>query len=324
MFDLITIGDCTIDTFIIIDHDEARLQCNLKQGACQLCLNYADKIPIKHAHQTIGGNASNVAVGVHKLGLKTAVVTEVGDDLNGWEIETELHQQGIDTEMVKKLAKGDTRYNIVLSYLSERTILSSQVIRNYQLPKLPPSHWLYYTSLLTPFHKLQNNLIKHLKKQPQIKLAANPGSHQLKAGKKEFIKILPYLEVLFVNKEEANKILDKKLTIKQALKSLYELGIKIVVITDGRQGTYAFNGHQYYFMPIYPVTPKERTGAGDALASGFLGSYARHQNISEALMWGTANAAGVIQKIGAEEGLMTTKEILKMIKNYPNINPKLI
>ena len=43
MFDLITIGDSTIDTIVIID--EAKVTCDLKKEHCMLCLSYADKIP---------------------------------------------------------------------------------------------------------------------------------------------------------------------------------------------------------------------------------------------------------------------------------------
>ena len=56
---------------------------------------------------------------------------------------------------------------------------------------------------------------------------------------------------------------DKPLEI---MKMMSWLGPKIVVITDGNKGAYAYNGDEAWFMPPYPdpKPPYERTGAGDA------------------------------------------------------------
>ena len=91
MFDLITIGDATIDTFLILD--AASNCCELNKKKAMLCLNYADKITIVGSAQSVGGDAANVAVGAHKLGLKTAIVTELGNDING---SRRLFKQNLD------------------------------------------------------------------------------------------------------------------------------------------------------------------------------------------------------------------------------------
>jgi len=322
MFDIITIGDCTVDTFIVIDPEQGKLECDLNKDNCELCLNYATKIPIKQAHQSIGGNAANVAAGCKKLGLETALVSELGDDLNGFTIKHEIESKGIDTKLIKILKNNETRYSVVLNYLAERTVLSSQVKRNYTLPKLPATNWIYYTSLLTPFAKLQDDLIKYLKKNPQTKLAVNPGSHQIKEDLKKFKEILPYIEIIFLNKEEG-KTITKESEINKIMKALHRLGCKKVVLTDGTKGAYFSDNTQSLQMLPYPIKPVDKTGAGDAFASGFLSAIFKDKTPSEAMQWGTANAGGVIQKIGAEEGLMSEKEIARVIKKYSSIRPKI-
>jgi len=324
MFEITTIGDSMVDTFVVIDHEEAKLQCDLKKEHCLLCLNYADKIPVKKTDQALGGNACNVAIATQKLGLNTALVTELGDDLNGLIINEGLKQTKINTNFVKILPKHETRYSIVLNYLGERTTLSYYTKRTYKNTTIPPTKWLFYTSLGENFLKVQDKIIKHLKKYPETLLAVNPGSLQIKYNLKDFKKILPFTNLLFLNKEEAQKITGNIGEIPELIKNLHTLGVKIVVLTDGTNGSYASNFQELYKMALYPTPLVEKTGAGDAYASGFLASWYNSEDLAQAMCWGTANAAGVVGKIGAQAGLLNKNQITKLIKKYPIIKPKLV
>ena len=77
-FDLITIGDSTIDTFIKI-HD-ATVECDINKKNCKICIKYGDKIPVDSISHSAAGNALNVAVRGQKLGLKCAIYTNLGGD----------------------------------------------------------------------------------------------------------------------------------------------------------------------------------------------------------------------------------------------------
>ncbi len=322
MFDLITIGDPTLDTFIIIDEEAAKLQCGLYQNDCLLCLNYADKIPFEKTDHSLGGNAANLAVGCKKLGLNTAIIAEIGDDINGFVIKEELEKQKINTNFLKITKKAQTRYSIILNYKSERTILSYHTKHNYNLPVLPKTKWIYYSSLGQGFEKIQNKLEKYLEKNPQVKLAMNPGSYQLKHGLTKVKKLLPKTDILFVNKEEAKKIANSNTETEKLLKTLHQLGSKTVIITDGKNGSSSFDGKNILQMPIYPMKPVAMTGAGDAYASGFISAIIKNKTIPEAMCWGTANAGSVTQKIGAQRGLLNEKGVKKIINKYPKVIPK--
>lgn len=319
MFDVITIGDATFDTFFVIDDDSP--QCHLNRDKTQLCLNYADKISLTTSGQSAGGNAANVAVGLKKLGLKTAIVTELGDDIAGLAVEDQLKNTGVDTRFVRRHKNHQTRFSVVLNYRSERTILSYHANRRYLLPTLPPTPWIYYTSLGKTFEHLQEKLIGLKKRKPTIKIAVNPGSYQLRYGMEHFKKIIRYAEVLFVNKEEAARIVGKRLTPKALVSSLRRLGPKVVVITDGTRGSWAFDGTDAYSLPVFPIVPIAKTGAGDAYASGFLAAHILGKSTEEAMLWGTANAGGVIQKIGAQHGLLTRAGVQKLIKKFSKTKP---
>ena len=94
---------------------------------------------------------------------------------------------------------------------------------------------------------------------------------------------------------------------------------KIVVITDGTKGAYAYDGQDAWFMPPYPdpLPPYERTGAGDAFSSTFVAGLAMGKTIEEALMMAPINSMSVVQKIGAQEGLLTLLELEKYLERAP-------
>lgn len=319
MFDVITIGDATFDTFLVLDDDAASVQIDTQ--AKLLCLHYAEKTCIQESAQSVGGNAANVAAGLTKLGRKTAIVTELGDDINGHLIFDELKEAGVDMSLAKVLKEKESRYSIVLNYKSERTVLSSHVPRSYSLPELPQSKYIYYTSLGAGFEKLQRQLLKHLKNNPETKLVFNPGSYQMSSGLKTLRALLPKIDLLFVNREEAAKLLGKNYPVAQCISQLHKKGVGLVAMTDGSEGSFASDGKQLLHMPIYPIEPLAKTGAGDAFASGFLAAHVRGNSLGMSLQWGTANAAGVIQQFGAHKGLMTKRNIEQTIKHHKRISP---
>jgi len=324
MHDIFTIGDATVDTILQID--DATLNCDIKEHECQICFTYADKIPVAGGVQTVGGNAVNVAVGTSKLGLSTGIITEVGDDMNGRFIIDTLDKHSITTTKVRVQRGKDTRYAIILNYKGERTILSYHARRTYATLSLPRTRAIYYTSLGNTFESIQNKIAVYKKKYPRTLLACNPGSYQLSKGLTSFKKILPLTDILFVNKEEAMHILGKEKNppshIAVLLNGLHRVGVQTVVITDGLQGSYASNGTNHYHMPRFKVTSVSRTGAGDAYASAFLAAILLQKDITEAMQWGTANSAGVVQKFGGTEGVLSRRNIQAIIKKFDHTAPR--
>ncbi|MEK7083666.1 MAG: carbohydrate kinase family protein [Patescibacteria group bacterium] len=322
MFDLITIGDATVDLFVMLE--DASVQCDLHKDHCKLILDYGDKIPIKTSAQEIGGNAANVAVGCEKLGLSTAIITDVGDDLQGEFIRDELAHAGVNTSMARVHKKTESCYSVILTYKAERTALSYHSVRAYRLPKLPKTPWTYYTSMGVGFEPLQDALATYLKKNPDIRLAMNPGSYQCRKGKEKIKELFHRTDVLFVNTREAECFVGKSKSIPALCKRFHALGVATVVITDGDRGAYASDGKECLFMGVYPITPLSKTGVGDAFSSGFLSAITHKKNMAKAMQRGTANAAGVIQHIGAQAGQLTKREIEKMARRFPRIKPRKI
>lgn len=327
MFDVISIGDSTIDTLIRIHN--ASIKCDLDQQNCQICLSYGDKIPVDQLIHLVAGNAANNAVGCARLGLKTGIYTHVGGDRSGKEILTKLMSEGVDKSYMVTEEDMESNFSAVLTYQGERTIMVYHQNWQYKLPDLEKTKWLYYTSVGESFTRsnLVDDVVRFVSRTG-TKMFYNPGTYQLKIGVKKYPQLLSLSEVFIVNLTEAKKILgvkeEVKVSIKKLLKGLLDLGPKQVIITNSSNGSWASDGKDLFEMGIFPAEKVETTGAGDAYATGVLAALAYGNNLPEAMRWGSANAAGVVEFVGPQAGLLTIDKIKIILKEENKLQPKKI
>lgn len=324
MYDLISIGDATIDNFIQI-HD-AEIRCNLNKTECQLCVEYGDKIPVdKFSHQ-VAGNAANNAVGGSRLKMKTAIYVNVGSDPSGKQIVEKLKEEGVDTRYIVVNKEMESNLSTVLTFKGERTIFVYHQQWHYQLPDLDLAKWVYFTSVAASF--TQSNLLGELSaylERTGSRLLFNPGTYQIKIGVKKNPRLLALTELFIVNKEEAKRILgrsEEDIAIKKLLKSLADLGSKTVIITDGLAGSYGFDGEKFYHIGVFPAKLAETTGAGDAYATGVLAGLFYGQGLPEAMRWGAANGAAVVEQVGPQAGLLTYSKMREILTENSKIVAK--
>jgi len=105
------------------------------------------------------------------------------------------------------------------------------------------------------------------------------------------------------------KIKDQNVNMKDLLTGIRNIGPKVAIITNGPDGTYASDGGRFVHMPIVDAPVVERTGAGDAFGSGFLGAYMAGKSLDEGLKWGTVNSASVLGYVGPQAGLLNKEQI---------------
>lgn len=329
MFDLITIGDATIDTFIQI-HD-AEVRCAVNKTDCEICVKYGDKIAVDKLTHLVAGNAANNAIGASRLGLKTAIYVNVGDDNSGKQIVDRLKQEGVDQSYIAINKDWESNYSAVLNFQGERTIFVYHQAWKYQLPDLDHARWVYFTSLSPTFtsSNIVDQLVDYLQRTG-AKLLYNPGTYQIQAGIKKKPQLLTLTELFIVNVEESEKILGVRekgkvaSKIKKLLKGLHDLGSKMVVITDGKEGSYGYDGTRYYQLSIFPAKLVEMTGAGDAYATGLMCGLFYGQDLPDAMRWGATNGASVVEHIGPQEGLLTYEAMQKRIKENAKVVAKQI
>lgn len=317
------IGDVVTDAFIKLLDDRATSYEN-EEGKW-LAMPYGMKVPFDYAEVIEGvGNAANAAVSFERLGIESGLISNVGSDQFGRDIINSLNNKGVDTRFVHINPKKMSNYHYVLWYKEERTILIKHEEYDYHWPRFRSvdiPEWVYFSSIsknaLDTYH---DKVSDWLDDNPDVKLALQPGTFQLEAGTDRLSRLYSRTEVLVLNREEAVMITNGNYdNVHELFDRLHELGAKIVCITDGPAGAYASDGQNRYKMPPYPdpAPPFERTGAGDAFASTFVAALIKGNNVEGALQWAPINSMNVVQKTGAQNGLLKEQEIEEFLKNSP-------
>ncbi len=318
-FDFIAVGDTGTDAFIKLTTPSAHI--DIDKGKREIAMSFAAKVPYEEVYVVPGvGNSANAAVGAARLGLTSALVSNIGDDYFGEECLKVFRKEKVGTEFVKVHKNAKTNYHYVLWFDDDRTILIKHEEYSYELPEIGEPSWVYLSSAAKnslPWHKIVEN---YLNNRPNIKLAFQPGGFQISFGKDSLSGIYRRSKVVIVNKEESQTILEtSEDDIKKLLAGIRELGPEIAVITDGVKGAYASYNGEFWYMPPYPdpKPPLERTGAGDAFSSTFVAALCMEMSVVDALRWAPINSMSVVQYVGAREGLLSRNQLEDYLKKAP-------
>lgn len=321
--DILCVGDIVTDVFIKLLDNEAQTYEN-EQGKW-LAMPFGTKLPFDHQETLRAvGNAANAAVSCARLGLNVAFETNVGGDDAGRNMIKALSAEKVDHRFVHINPDKQSNLHFVLWYKEERTILIKHEEYDYHWPHFRPDEipkWVYFSSIserALPYH---DQVADWLDQHPEVKLAFQPGTFQMEAGVERLKRIYARSEIVILNREEAVLVTGGSYdNVHDLLDRLHGYGCKMVVITDGPAGAYASDGQNRFKMPLYPdpAPPFERTGAGDAFASTLVAAIAKGHNLESALQWAPINSMSVVQKVGAQGGLLTEHELEEWLKKAPN------
>ncbi|MFH1621219.1 MAG: carbohydrate kinase family protein [Patescibacteria group bacterium] len=319
--DFIAIGESLRDVFYLIN--EATLSCSINKDKCLLCLEYAEKIPVRQVVKVpAAGNSGNAAVTASRLGLKTALMTWVGKDHSGDHIRESLQKEKIDNRYVIIDPDFPTSEATIINYSGEKTQLVFFQPRKYKLPHFASTRCVYYSAMSETHAGFDKLLLNEMKNRKETFFSFQPGTTHIHRGLKPLMPLIALSDLFTLNKDEAYHLLgDGERTICNMLETFRHLGAKIAIITDGANGADAFDGKNHWHMPIFKGKSKERTGAGDAFASAVTVALLNNKDLPTALRYGTANSWSVIQEVGPQKGLLNSKEMQDVLKKFSSIKP---
>ena len=308
MYDIITIGAATRDVFLVSPAFVAIKSKKFATGTGE-CVALGSKIEVSDLVLTTGGGATNAAATFGSLGFRTAAICRVGDDSPGKDVVEDLSRFGVSTHLVRRVMGGETAYSTILTMKDgERTVLvyrgtsSEFVARDIPDTALKNTKWIYLTSLGGNLG-LAKKLITSAHKAG-VKIAWNPGRKELEGGLKAFAPLLPMVDVLNMNLEEATLLTGKKKLV-DIFKLLHNDGL-VRLVTDGTNGATVYRDGWMAHASTTGVKSVSRTGAGDAFGSGFVAALIKTADLIEALRIGMINAESVILKHGAKNGILKT------------------
>jgi ribokinase len=259
-----------------------------------------------------GGGATNGAVTFAKQGLHAMFMGKIGHDVAGKAVLDDLHVSGVDTSLVSYLKDVGTGYScLLLAPNGERTILTYRGASSHFDIDVADFHdvdadWIFLTSLAGNFEALAKILA--YAKHKEIKVAMVPGKDELKETAK-ILEILPKLNILVANKEELAMVYQGETTeelVREANKDVH-----YVACTDGPKGAVVADRWHIIRAGMYQDVPViDRTGAGDAFASGFVAMIAAGESLEQAVTLASANSTSVVTKIGAKAGILSHEDTI--------------
>lgn len=275
--------------------------------------NYEDS----HTYQRFfGGSPSNIAMNAKKLGIRTRVASAIGEDDLGTFLLKHLDQAQIDTRYIQRVDESTSM--VVLSKSKSTPIPIFYRAADYHLDytvELKDSileskiiHFSSWPLSRMPARKTMEQVIEDAKKH-QTLICFDPNYHpavwKVKENAVEYVKsIIQRVDIVKPSEDDAERLFGKDTPYNQINKFL-QLGVKLVIMTLGKDGAIVSNGMETARFDTLATKVVDTTGAGDSFWSGFYTAVVQGYTIREALQLGFAVSAYKLQFMGAVIDLPT-------------------
>ncbi len=309
-FDVVCIGGASIDITV------GPVETN---DAFAKLVNFVDGITV-----CVGGDALNESLTLAKLGHSTALVTCVGDDPLGRVLVSEIEKCGVDSSLVYIDDSVSTTGIVCLTgekdrrnfFFEKRSAINRLDIDCVNLQIVKQAKIMTFGSLLSCDGFSQDSLIKLFRtaKESSVVTVADVAVMDESLQNMEMIKpVLPYIDYIFPNYDEACSITEKK-EPEEIIDIFLALGVKNVILKLGSGGCLAKGAFGSAKIHVYHVPVVNTTGAGDNFLAGFVSGILSGLTLSECLIRASAAAAITIQNIGASTGVKNMEQVLEFIR----------
>ena len=128
-------------------------------------------------------------------------------------------------------------------------------------------------------------------------------NHWIDEARAPLEALLPRVDLLVVNDEEA-RLLAQERNVVRAARRILDLGARSVLVKRGEYGAILFSPNSVFAVPAFPLEQVfDPTGAGDTFAGGMLGWLAStgdrsERNLRRAIVYGTVLASFVVEDFG--------------------------
>lgn len=349
---IMTIGTATIDVITIIPKETIEKVHFSNSTSSYMMVEMGRKQEAKSINYFYGGGAVNAAISLKKLGCDLSCFFKVGNDRFASEIIEYINKHDINSSAIKFDRNLQTAVSVlILSHDSDASIFTYRganttiALNEVPFDEIKNKDAIYITNLSNDSVKVFNPLIKFAKENG-VKVISNPGAKQLGLDNDEktnFISALAHLDLLVINRKEAEELLPRMIeeglltikkyssptknpiktgkisvSIKDFLISICNAGVSLAVMTDGKNGSYAFdkNTDKLYHQTINKVEPVSTVGAGDCFTSTLSYFWLMGYPIDQALKLASINSSFVIQKIDAHSGLLDAPALLSKLNLF--------
>ncbi len=242
-----------------------------------------------------GGSALNFAVNLTRLGIRTGLLTRLGNDGYGKLILDKLNQIGVDTtHCININAKTGMAFISVDDY-GKRSIYSfpgANAKLNLKKEEIDYIKSAKLIHLAGVYWEIAWEVAKHASK-----LSFSPGPLLSSYGIDKLKKVIKKSEFLFLNQREVNILTNYSLDEGSQL--LLDEGASKVIVTLGNAGAKLYTKDNIIIAPTEKIKALDSTGAGDAFAAGFIFKYLQDEDSKESLEFANQVASSCVKFLGA-------------------------
>jgi ribokinase len=340
---VLTIGGAMVDTIVTIESDKIE-QIKMRNAESSfLLLEEGQKTEAEEIVSSGGGGALNAAVAAARLEHTTSIIAKIGKDDKADVVRSLLRAEGVDVSWLATDDVEPTGASVIISSHDRNAAVFTHRGANTRLTidDLPAAAFqrrnlVYIANLSNQSADCYPHAVRSAKAAGAL-LAVNPGIRQLTARFDDFWSSLASIDVLCVNRVEAQTLMPRllqsfgeggapllpksddslpplakrglrnggyEMTLVKFLGALIEIGVGAVVLTDGSNGAFIAQGQDIHYQPAQQVVAAATTGAGDAFSATFACYLASSQNAARALSAASINAASVVKHIDTQTGLL--------------------
>lgn len=345
----LTVGSATIDTIAIIDSERIERMSMLNAEASFLLLQEGSKTEAMEISTHCGGGAVNTAVALARLGFDAATLVKLGQDQRAETIMARLMAEGVSPRWAMRDARAPTGASVLISshernaaiftFRGANTLIEPQDLKDDAFAV----DLVHIASLSNASADCFPLVVEKAKAQGAL-VSVNPGPRQLAARGATFEQCLGSIDVLSINRVEAEVMLPSLVArfgeggpalegddqprlatrgligggfhmgLRRYMGAVLSLGPRVLLLTDGGGGAYAASGDAIVYAPPVLVEVAGTAGAGDAFVSTFAGYTALGAPLDKALRAASLNAAGVVGRVDTQSGLLRTAELEAALK----------
>lgn len=304
MYDLITIGDISIDLYYKGDA--------LTEKENRFALAIGGKYQADFFKESLGGGAANVAVGVSKHGYNTAVIGIVGENPFKQIIMQKLYRRMVSTELLIVQKEYINISTILLNKNGERSIIHYSTphvtfgLSDLYYEKIKHAKAVYLgntgnTSGITVDEKIR--LAEYIFEK-KIPLFLNLSTNDCRTRNAKTEKLISFAHVFFLNGHEYSELTKKKYSqdvFNDNLLATLPFFKGVLIITDAENGSYGYTKDALYRQKAYkPRQILDTTGAGDGFTAGFISEYLKTRDIQLSMKQGSQYAMHILEKVSAQ------------------------
>jgi 5-dehydro-2-deoxygluconokinase len=297
----------------------------------------------------VGGSAANIALNTARLGVRSAMLTRVGEEQMGRFVRRTLEETGVDVSHVSFDPEKLTPYVLlairdiesfprIFAYgdaadlaleegdVDPGFVASSKALLVTGTPLSRPKARAATRKAVGAARAAGTKVVFDLDYRPVFwGVASHEQGGEMFVASEEVTRgygtVLPDCD-LVVGTEEEIRIAGGSTQTRGALLHIRKLSEATIVLKVGAMGALVFPGEipedieDGVRVPGFPVEVFNSVGAGDAFLSGFLSGWLREESLEECLRLGNACGAIVVSRHGCSPAMPTPEE-LEYFLNMP-------